>query len=137
MLFSGDHVMEGSTVVIAPPDGDMAQYLASLARSSPSTRPWPPSPRATGRSSRTRAPPCDGIIEHRLEREAVVADALARAGRATVDELLPDGLRRRRTSCRPGGAPSRCGPICASWPTRAGPVATTGDDIEAAWASVA
>lgn len=31
MLFTGDHVMQGSTVVIDPPDGDMAAYLASLA----------------------------------------------------------------------------------------------------------
>ena len=31
ILFSGDHIMNGSTVVIAPPDGDMATYLASLA----------------------------------------------------------------------------------------------------------
>ena len=26
-LFSGDHVMGWSTTVVAPPDGDMAQYL--------------------------------------------------------------------------------------------------------------
>lgn len=32
MLFTGDHLMQGSTVVINPPDGDMAQYLASLER---------------------------------------------------------------------------------------------------------
>jgi glyoxylase-like metal-dependent hydrolase (beta-lactamase superfamily II) len=31
-LFSGDHVMGWSTTVIAPPDGDMAQYFASLKR---------------------------------------------------------------------------------------------------------
>ncbi len=31
LLFSGDHIMQGSTVVIAPPDGDMAAYLDSLA----------------------------------------------------------------------------------------------------------
>ncbi len=30
MLFTGDHVMQGSTVVINPPDGDMRTYLASL-----------------------------------------------------------------------------------------------------------
>ena len=30
LLFSGDHIMEGSTVVIAPPDGNMLNYLASL-----------------------------------------------------------------------------------------------------------
>lgn len=31
-LFSGDHVMGWSTTVVAPPDGDMAAYMASLAR---------------------------------------------------------------------------------------------------------
>jgi glyoxylase-like metal-dependent hydrolase (beta-lactamase superfamily II) len=31
-LFAGDHVMGWSTTVIAPPDGDMAQYLASLEK---------------------------------------------------------------------------------------------------------
>jgi glyoxylase-like metal-dependent hydrolase (beta-lactamase superfamily II) len=30
MLFTGDHVMQGSTVVINPPDGNMVQYLDSL-----------------------------------------------------------------------------------------------------------
>ncbi|MBV8972252.1 MAG: MBL fold metallo-hydrolase [Sphingomonadaceae bacterium] len=31
-LFSGDHVMGWSTTVIAPPDGDMTAYMASLRR---------------------------------------------------------------------------------------------------------
>jgi glyoxylase-like metal-dependent hydrolase (beta-lactamase superfamily II) len=31
-LFTGDHVMGWSTTVIAPPDGDMAQFMASLAK---------------------------------------------------------------------------------------------------------
>lgn len=31
-LFSGDHVMGWSTTVVAPPDGDMAAYRASLAK---------------------------------------------------------------------------------------------------------
>ena len=30
MLFTGDHVMQGSTVIINPPDGDMRAYLRSL-----------------------------------------------------------------------------------------------------------
>jgi len=30
MLFTGDHLMQGSTVVINPPDGDMQDYLQSL-----------------------------------------------------------------------------------------------------------
>src|SRR5207244_3145159 len=32
MLFTGDHVMQGSTVVINPPDGDMRAYLQSLEK---------------------------------------------------------------------------------------------------------
>jgi len=32
LLFTGDHVMQGSTVVINPPDGDMRVYLDSLRR---------------------------------------------------------------------------------------------------------
>ncbi len=32
MLFSGDHVMGWSTTVVAPPDGAMADYIASLER---------------------------------------------------------------------------------------------------------
>jgi len=31
-LFSGDHVMGWSTTVVAPPDGDMADYMASLEK---------------------------------------------------------------------------------------------------------
>ena len=31
-LFSGDHVMAWSTTVVAPPDGAMADYMASLAK---------------------------------------------------------------------------------------------------------
>jgi glyoxylase-like metal-dependent hydrolase (beta-lactamase superfamily II) len=31
-LFSGDHVMGWSTTVVSPPDGDMADYMASLQR---------------------------------------------------------------------------------------------------------
>lgn len=32
MLFSGDHVMAWSTTMVAPPDGSMAHYMASLDR---------------------------------------------------------------------------------------------------------
>ncbi|WP_027994310.1 MBL fold metallo-hydrolase [Simplicispira psychrophila] len=31
LLFSGDHILNGSTTVISPPDGNMAEYLDSLA----------------------------------------------------------------------------------------------------------
>ncbi len=39
VLFSGDHIMQGSTVVIGPPDGDMGDYLNSLKRVSNITPP--------------------------------------------------------------------------------------------------
>ena len=32
LLFTGDHVLEGVSPVILPPDGDMAQYLHSLEK---------------------------------------------------------------------------------------------------------
>lgn len=32
LLFSGDHVLNGSTTIVSPPDGDMTQYLDSLDR---------------------------------------------------------------------------------------------------------
>ena len=48
LLLTGDHVMHGSTVVIRPPDGDLHQYLASLARLRDAIRPASPRwPRAT------------------------------------------------------------------------------------------
>lgn len=89
MLFSGDHVMDGSTVVISPPDGDMAVYLASLAallRLDPAIDVIAP-----GHGSLIEDPTAavDAYIAHRLEREERVVTALAGAGSATVDELIP------------------------------------------------
>jgi glyoxylase-like metal-dependent hydrolase (beta-lactamase superfamily II) len=89
MLFSGDHVMHGSTVVIAPPDGDMAVYLDSLQRLlalDPAL-----STIAPGHGSLMTDPGATitGIVEHRDSRERSVAQALRTARRATVDELLP------------------------------------------------
>ena len=89
MLFSGDHVMQGSTVVIAPPDGDMAQYLASVRRLLAMDPPLVTIAPGHGSLIVDPAAALEGIIEHRLAREKAVADALADAGRATVDELLP------------------------------------------------
>ena len=89
MLFSGDHVMQGSTVVIAPLDGDMAVYLASLRRLltlDPAVATIAP---GHGALIVDPASVVAGIIEHRLARERIVASVLSEARRATVDELLP------------------------------------------------
>lgn len=89
MLFSGDHVMQGSTVVIAPPDGDMAHYLQSLER----LRALDPPLRciAPGHGSLIGDPDdvVAGIVAHRLGRERAVHGALAAARRGTVDDLVP------------------------------------------------
>ncbi len=85
ILFSGDHVMDGSTVVISPPDGDMAAYLASLER----LQAWRPSLRsiapAHGHLIADPAAKLDHYLRHRLAREAEVLAALRAAGPGGAD----------------------------------------------------
>jgi glyoxylase-like metal-dependent hydrolase (beta-lactamase superfamily II) len=85
VLFSGDHVMQGSTVVISPPDGDMRVYLESLAR----VRTLGPRVIAPGHGTLIDDPAAavDDYIDHRLEREAQVARALSEGDR-TVDAIV-------------------------------------------------
>ena len=90
LLLTGDHVMHGSTVVIRPPDGDLHQYLASLARvrdATPAIRTLAP---GHGRLMGHVPAVIDALVAHRLGRHEVVAAALARRGGGTVDELLPE-----------------------------------------------
>jgi glyoxylase-like metal-dependent hydrolase (beta-lactamase superfamily II) len=89
MLFSGDHVMQGSTVVIAPPDGDMTHYLESLRKLLVLDPPVANIAPGHGALLVEPAVTLQGIIDHRVAREGAVAAALARAGRITVDELVP------------------------------------------------
>jgi glyoxylase-like metal-dependent hydrolase (beta-lactamase superfamily II) len=90
-LFTGDHVMGWSTTVVAPPDGDMADYMASLdkllARDDllyyPAHGPAVADPRAHVRR----------LIEHRRMRERQILGQLERGeGRipAIVAELYAD-----------------------------------------------
>jgi glyoxylase-like metal-dependent hydrolase (beta-lactamase superfamily II) len=87
LLFTGDHVMQGSTVVISPPDGDMTEYLASLERllSLQLTAIAP----GHGRVIEKPHDEVRRLIAHRLKREQKVLDALARKSPAALDELLP------------------------------------------------
>ncbi len=86
MLFTGDHVMQGSTVVINPPDGDMRAYLDSLEL-------------LLGEDILILAPghgyligephhEARRLIRHRLAREAKVLSALSRLGMPTLEELV-------------------------------------------------
>ncbi len=101
-LFSGDHVMGWATSVVAPPDGDMAHYLASLEK-------------LLGRDDKIFYPthgspiarPQDwvrGLLAHRRTREAQIVAALAAGDdsvAAITARLYPDvapGLRRAAAS---------------------------------------
>lgn len=88
MLFTGDHVMQGSTVVINPPDGDMRAYLASLEELlSVDAAIFAP-----GHGYLIGAPHREvrRLIAHRLAREAKVVAALQRRGPAALEELVTD-----------------------------------------------
>ena len=87
MLFTGDHVMQGSTVVINPPDGDMRAYLHSLEKLLAEDI----AIIAPGHGYLIGAPRKElkRLIAHRLAREQKVVSALVKIGPASVDELLP------------------------------------------------
>src|SRR5690606_11270558 len=74
-LFSGDHIMGWSTTVVAPPDGDMADYMKSLdavlARGFSTI--WP----THGPAITQVAPFLKAYRAHRLEREAQIMARLA------------------------------------------------------------
>ncbi len=88
VLLSGDHVMAWSTTVVSPPDGNMADYMASLdrliARSDRLLLP------GHGPRLEDPAPYLQGLRAHRAAREARVLAALAQAGITPLETLLPD-----------------------------------------------
>jgi glyoxylase-like metal-dependent hydrolase (beta-lactamase superfamily II)/8-oxo-dGTP pyrophosphatase MutT (NUDIX family) len=87
MLFTGDHVMQGSTVVINPPDGDMREYLASLERLLAEDL----AILAPGHGYLIGDPHREirRLIAHRLGREKKVVAGLARLHEASLEELVP------------------------------------------------
>ena len=84
-LFSGDHVMAWSTSVVAPPDGSMGAYMASLdkVRGRGETVYWP------GHGGPVLEPQryVRALIHHRRQREASILAAL-RDGAETVPALV-------------------------------------------------
>ncbi|HZV93873.1 MAG TPA: MBL fold metallo-hydrolase, partial [Caldimonas sp.] len=86
-LFTGDHVMQQSTVVINPPDGDMRAYLDSLRSLLDADLEWLAPGHGFLMAEPRRA--MQSIIEHRLRREAKVVGAMRELGAAPADRLLP------------------------------------------------
>ncbi len=87
VLFTGDHVMGWSTTVVSPPDGDMAAYIDSLRI-------------VAGRDDAVAVPthgaPIEhpsrfvgDLVEHRLERERQVLQAVRR-GRSTIPAIVTE-----------------------------------------------
>lgn len=88
MLFSGDHIMEGSTVVIRPPDGDMEAYLRQLDRLK-ALRPRLRSI-APGHGYLIEQPlaKIDEYLQHRAMREQQIVDLLQTTGPTTIDAIV-------------------------------------------------
>ncbi len=100
-LFTGDHVMGWSTSVVAPPDGDMGDYLASLEKLHgredriyyPAHGPAVERPRQLVR----------GMIGHRRQREAQIL-RLLHAAPASPATLVQQMYRRLDERLRPAAA---------------------------------
>jgi glyoxylase-like metal-dependent hydrolase (beta-lactamase superfamily II) len=85
LLFSGDHVMAWSTPVVAPPDGAMSDYMASLRKLA--RRPEPIYLPGHGGIVREAPQFVQHYIEHRQGREAAILRRLGK-GEADIPTLV-------------------------------------------------
>lgn len=90
-IVTGDQVIDGSTVVINPPDGDMKHYIDSLRR----LKGLSCGALLPGHGDRIDDPAraIDWIIDHRLEREAKVLAALQANPSLSSHDLVPHVYR--------------------------------------------
>ena len=86
MLFAGDHIMNGSTVVIVPPSGDMQAYIASLKL----LLDYPLKLIAPGHGEvmEDSAAVVEWLVDHRLQRESKVVRGLESVSTSSLDELV-------------------------------------------------
>lgn len=87
ILFTGDHIMNGSTVVVVPPSGNMADYISSLEKllAFPLQQLGP----AHGDVMAEPKTVISGIVKHRLAREDKVFTTLIKTGPIGIDDLVP------------------------------------------------
>lgn len=102
-LFSGDHVMAWSTSVIAPPDGNMADYMASLRRvlERDDEIYWP----THGPARRDPKPFVRAFITHRQMREKAILARLE-GGDRTIAEIVSAIYREVDPKLHPAAAMS-------------------------------
>ena len=88
LLFTGDHIMDGSTVVIASPDGNMQEYIDSLLK----LKKYDLNKIAPGHGELLDEPYAvvDWTIKHRFERESKVIEALQLQKSGDLDTLVKD-----------------------------------------------
>ena len=86
IVMTGDHLMQGSTVVIIPPHGKMKEYIESLQLLTH----YPLRKLAPGHGEMIDTPleEIESIIRHRLAREQKVINALEQLVRTPMDELV-------------------------------------------------
>ena len=86
LLFSGDHIMDGSTVVIIPPSGDMKDYLDSLdiLRELPLQHIAPGHGNLMGEPHKV----IDTLHRHRMMREQKVIAGMGKLGESSVLGML-------------------------------------------------
>ena len=86
VLFTGDHVMGWSTTVVAPPDGDMADYMASLDKLyARHDRIYYPAHGAPVLKPRQLV---RGLVGHRKQRERQIL-RLVTAGTGDIAAMIP------------------------------------------------
>ncbi len=94
-LFTGDHVMAWATTVIAPPDGSMSDYVASLEKLQRRRDAiyWP----AHGGPVRDPQRYLRALLHHRHQREAAILQRLEEGDEtiAAMVERIYDGIDRR------------------------------------------
>ena len=82
-LFAGDHVMAWATSVIAPPDGHMGQYFASLRKLlDRNDQVYHP---GHGPSKQAPLPLVRGYLAHRKMREAAILQRVQQGARSVTD----------------------------------------------------
>ena len=86
MVFVGDHIMNGSTVVIVPPGGNMKDYIDSLKRLLDyDVKAIAPGHGEVIQGCRDEV---EKLVRHRLMREAKVVANLERGGPVPIETLV-------------------------------------------------
>ncbi len=94
LLFSGDHVLNGSTTVVDPPDGDMSAYLDSLDRLAEACEQHhvcfilPAHGYAIGGDAGVAGAAIAHLKAHRLKREAKILAVMQAHPEGTLDDWV-------------------------------------------------